>query len=496
MHQLPSTIQVAAAAAWQRAAATACAILLSSSSPALAGEDLTIKFMASADPEVRRQQTALVEAWGHVQTSFMDRTFGGSDWKQTLQDSLDASFKARNESEAMDVIDIMLKKLGDPFTRQLRPKQSALFRDTTDGQIFGLGFQVLPDPSNPQTARVAFVAESSPAEKADIRVGDQLVKLNGKAVDARDRQQLATDLRMEADLLLRRQSPSVAQLWDSSAGAAEQPETQEAQMGNSTTVATSNAQTQQMEPRDSTAAAAREPETQELSLHLLPGPIEVHPVQYAVLPGENGSSAGYLRLTVFSQNAPADVAEALRSLQKDGVSSVILDLRANAGGVIASGYNIAQLLLQNGQDIFCYVQDPSGTEEEVRITEVHPLLKQKQPLAVLVNGGTASTSELLAGALRDDSTNATLIGEKTFGKGTTQKVLPLSNGSTVLVSSQTFTLPKHEVLNKVGLQPDVACKPDEVVEEFWQAGSTDTSSLKDDPCIRMAQEHLEHMLSS
>lgn len=116
--------------------------------------------------------------------------------------------------------------------------------------------------------------------------------------------------------------------------------------------------------------------------------------------------------------------------------------------------------------------------------------------AVLVNGGTASTSELLAGALRDDSTNATLIGEKTFGKGTTQKVLPLSNGSTVLVSSQTFTLPKHEVLNKVGLQPDVACKPDEVVEEFWQAGSTDTSSLKDDPCIRMAQEHLEHMLSS
>lgn len=97
--------------------------------------------------------------------------------------------------------------------------------------------------------------------------------------------QLATDLRMEADLLLRRQSPSVAQLWDSSAGAAEKPETQEAQMGNSTTVATSNAQTQQMEARDSTAAAAREPETQELSLHLLPGPIEVHPVQYAVLPG-------------------------------------------------------------------------------------------------------------------------------------------------------------------------------------------------------------------
>ena len=114
---------------------------------------------------------------------------------------------------------------------------------------------------------------------------------------------------------------------------------------------------------------------------------------------------------------------------------------------------------------------------------------------MLVNGGTASTSELLAGALRDDGTNATLVGEKTFGKGTTQKVLPLSNGSTVLISSQTFTLPKHEILNKVGLQPDVACKPDEIVEEFWQAGSTDTSSLKDDSCIQMAQRHLEHMMS-
>ena len=103
--------------------------------------------------------------------------------------------------------------------------------------------------------------------------------------------QLATDLRLEADLLLRRQRPSDAQLRESTTGAAGKPETQEVHMGNSTTgttatsVAATKAQTQEVELGSPMAAAAREPETQELSLHLLPGPIEVHPVQYAVLPG-------------------------------------------------------------------------------------------------------------------------------------------------------------------------------------------------------------------
>jgi C-terminal processing protease CtpA/Prc len=111
------------------------------------------------------------------------------------------------------------------------------------------------------------------------------------------------------------------------------------------------------------------------------------------------------------------------------------------------------------------------------------------PQVVLVNGQTASTSELLAGALRDNY-HAMLIGEPTFGKGRTQRVLELSDGSTLLVSTFEYFTPSHAKVDKVGLQPDVMCAPEVVLGEQWQAGAVAGGSLGDDPCIVMAAQRL------
>lgn len=111
---------------------------------------------------------------------------------------------------------------------------------------------------------------------------------------------------------------------------------------------------------------------------------------------------------------------------------------------------------------------------------------------VLVNHSTASTSELLAGALHDEL-HAPLIGTTTFGKGRTQRVIRLSDGkSTLLVSTLKYFTPQHSTIHSVGLQPDVVCKPDEVLGQQWlggRVGDDDASlSLLDDPCIRLAAE--------
>jgi C-terminal processing protease CtpA/Prc len=109
---------------------------------------------------------------------------------------------------------------------------------------------------------------------------------------------------------------------------------------------------------------------------------------------------------------------------------------------------------------------------------------------VLVNHSTASTSELLAGALHDEL-RAPLIGTTTYGKGRTQRVIRLADGkSTLLVSTLKYLTPAHVAIDNVGLAPDVVCEPEAVLAQQWQGGKQEAGSLLDDPCIKLAAERL------
>ncbi|MDX2098392.1 MAG: S41 family peptidase [Leptolyngbyaceae cyanobacterium bins.59] len=163
----------------------------------------------------------------------------------------------------------------------------------------------------------------------------------------------------------------------------------------------------------------------------------------------DGKSVGYLRLTQFNGNAAIEVAKEVRNLESQGAEAYVLDLRNNPGGLLQSGIEIARFWLEEGPIV--YTVNRQGIQDSFEATG--SVLTQA-PLVVLVNQGTASASEILAGALQDRG-RAKLVGERTFGKGLIQSLFELSDGSGLAVTVARYETPNHRDINKAGIMPDV-----------------------------------------
>ena len=186
----------------------------------------------------------------------------------------------------------------------------------------------------------------------------------------------------------------------------------------------------------------------EREVRLMRDRIELNPVIAQLNSSPQGKSIGYLRLTQFNANAPMELAHALSSLEKKGADAYILDLRNNPGGLLQAGIEIARLWLDSGTIVYTVNrQGIQGSFEAVgsAITQ--------DPLVILVNQGTASASEILAGALQDNG-RAQLVGETTFGKGLIQSLFELSDGSGLAVTIAKYETPSHRDINKLGIKPD------------------------------------------
>ncbi|CDO99364.1 unnamed protein product [Coffea canephora] len=166
--------------------------------------------------------------------------------------------------------------------------------------------------------------------------------------------------------------------------------------------------------------------------------------------GKDGARVGYIKLTSFNQNASGAVKEAIETLRKDNVSAFVLDLRDNSGGLFPEGIEIAKIWLDKG--VIVYICDSRGVRD-IYDTDGSNAVAASEPLVVLVNKGTASASEILAGALKDNK-RATLFGEQTFGKGKIQSVFELSDGSGLAVTVARYETPAHTDIDKVGIIPD------------------------------------------
>jgi len=156
----------------------------------------------------------------------------------------------------------------------------------------------------------------------------------------------------------------------------------------------------------------------------------------------------------FTSRTPTEVEEAIADLRQQGIESLVLDLRGNTGGLLQESIRVADAFLDGG--VIVYERSSSG-ERALRGSAGGPALDL--PLVVLVNHRTASGAELVAGALQDRD-RALLIGQTTYGKGTVQQIFPLSDGSSLHVTSSEWFTPARQPLDRVGLTPDIVMIPD------------------------------------
>ncbi|MDQ6630365.1 MAG: S41 family peptidase [Verrucomicrobiota bacterium] len=164
---------------------------------------------------------------------------------------------------------------------------------------------------------------------------------------------------------------------------------------------------------------------------------------------------GYVRLTQFGEKTSDDLERALKTLEREGMQALILDLRSNPGGLLDQAGQVCEKFLPRGQLVVSTEGRGSQQRSEYRAhgRNRHPNL----PMAVLVNGGSASASEIVAGCLQDlqPLTHAIVVGEQTFGKGSVQSILPLPDGSALRLTTAKYYTPSHNVIHEKGITPDI-----------------------------------------
>lgn len=338
------------------------------------------------------------EAWRIVSQAYLDDTFNGQNWWLVRQKALKKPLLDRESTYA--AIQQMLASLDDPFTRLLKPNQYRSLQTSTSGELTGVGIQIA---LNPETGQLEVIApiQGSPAEQAGILPRDQILRIDGFSTA-----ELTLD---EAAERMRGPIGSIVRL--------------------------------------TVAHAGKPAGGQPLEIQLRRDRIALNPVQ-AELRTEGGISIGYIRLSQFNAKAVSEMTQAITRLEQQGASSFILDLRNNPGGLLQAGIEIAGLWLDQGTIV--YTVNRQGT---LGAFTADRQVLTRDPLVVLVNRGTASASEILAGALQDNR-RAQLVGERTFGKGYIQSLFSLSDGSGLAVTIAKYETPNHHDIHKVGILPD------------------------------------------
>ena len=197
--------------------------------------------------------------------------------------------------------------------------------------------------------------------------------------------------------------------------------------------------------------------------------IELYPMESEVLDG----NIGYIKLASFTEESAKEFKEKYNELEKKNIKGLIIDLRNNGGGVLDETVDIADLMLEKGETIL--IESDRNGEVENNKSKNKPIIKV--PIVVLVNGNSASASEVLTAALKENG-KATVVGEKTFGKGVIQQLIPIRDGSGLKITIEEYLTPKENKINNVGITPDVEVKLPEGVTEYNLTKENDTQLKK------------------
>lgn len=313
----------------------------------------------------------------------------------------------------------MLDELGDPYTVYFSPGELDAFSDELNGDFEGIGAEMELQDGLPYLVRVL---HNSPAQQAGLKTGDIIVMVDGHSVAGKPLYEIVSQLRGSKGTKVK--------------------------------------------------VTVRRAGQQDFNVEITRNTVDMPTVYDKVFDG----GIGYIAVDSFGMETGEEFGNALIQLQQGGIKSLIIDLRNNGGGYVDAATEMAAYLMGPDQTVFITVdrnkrQDPYNTD-----LDLETILKPGMPVVVLINGETASASEILAGALQDYG-RATLVGTVSYGKGTVQDIIPLENGGALKMTTASYLTPKGRPIDGIGLQPDHLVSTPElqipVARKLLQLGPTE-----------------------
>ena len=301
-----------------------------------------------------------------------------------------------NQSESMDsAIDGLLQSL-DPYSSYMSPETFGLMQTETSGEFGGLGIEVSMEAG---VVKVITPIDDTPASKAGIKAGDYIVKIDNTQVQGKSLSEAVDLMRgivgSSIELTVRRRGVKKA-----------------------------------------------------LTFNITREIIEVQSVKSDLLE----ENIGYIRLTSFNDNSSEQIKNKIEKLKKnENVNSFILDLRNNPGGLLSQAIRISDFFLENGEIVSTKSRKKS---ENRKWFAKKGDITQGKTLIVLINYGSASASEIVAGALKDHK-RAIILGENSYGKGSVQSIIPLKNKGAIRLTVAKYYLPSGKSISEVGVRPDI-----------------------------------------
>ena len=335
--------------------------------------------------------------WQIIYSDFLDSEskFNKTNWIKLRKKLLSRNYA--NADEAYIAIREMLKNLNDPYTKFLDPKQFNEMRIDTSGELTGVGIQILKD-SESGFLEIISPIDGSPASEAGIKAKDKIISIDNISTK---------ELNIEGAVkLIRGKKGTKVDLEILRNGSI-------------------------------------------FKRTLVRKKIEIKSVTSKINSSKNGLLIGYLRIKQFNANASKDLKKILIDYETKNISGYILDLRSNPGGLLDASIEISRQFIDKG--IIVSTLSKNGLKE---IKRANGSALTRKPLVVLVNEGSASASEIVSGAIRDNL-RGKLVGKKTFGKGLVQSMRSLVDGSGLTVTVAKYLTPNGIDINKFGISPDV-----------------------------------------
>ena len=310
-----------------------------------------------------------------------------------------------------------IEGLNDPYTEYISKEDMEEYMEDTMGNFVGIGIYMIEDTETNQIMVLAPI-KGSPAEKAGIQPGDYIVSVNGETCTADDMTVISTKIKGEEGTTVKLQ-------------------------------------------------ILRGEET--LNFEITRENIIVNPVEGEVL--EN--HIGYIAFSSFDENTAEEFKTKFEELQAQGITSLIIDLRNNGGGIVDEALQIAGYIADK-DSVLLYEVDKDNKETVEKNTS-NPIINM--PVIILTNENTASSSEILAGALKDLG-KAKIVGTTTYGKGVIQQILTLPDGSGLKITTEKYLTPNRTEINEIGIEPDETVELPESVENVLNVDRNQDTQLQ------------------